>query len=228
MNFSSNILSISNYVQDNDTYTAEGTNDLMWFPWDGSSYTKRTAEIIANMKHACSWITIQVKGEGITVSPTPWQITDITINGLVSKGNVDCKYTKSGENYIASTDWTLSTQSSDIKTYNIFTGTQNIATGVAKCETEGKTNNTIVIPQKPTSIDVTYTYVSQEGATDAQDIKVTETKNVSLKLNDDNTINWESGKHYIYTITFTATEILVDPYVSTWTEYSPAPTVPVN
>ena len=47
MDFTNNKLTIEGYVQDNANYTDEGTNDLMWFPCDGVSYTKASGTVPA-------------------------------------------------------------------------------------------------------------------------------------------------------------------------------------
>jgi hypothetical protein len=88
---------------------------------------------------------------------------------------------------------------------------------------ENTANNMIVIPQTPTSIDVKYSFVPQEGIA-----AITETKtNLPLKLNDANSVKWESGKHYIYTITITATEILIAPEVAEWTNTPVTPGISI-
>ena len=69
-----------------------GDNDLMWFPTTAQSYGKPadaefTVEV--EMKHACSWVTINVKGDATTGKDgTTWKINDLTINDLAEKGDV--------------------------------------------------------------------------------------------------------------------------------------------
>lgn len=58
----------------------------------------------------------------------------------------------------------------------------------------------LVVPSWQTSIVVTYTF---------EDAEITE----ELPLSG----NWEPGKRYLYNLTFTANEILIEPKVSDWT-----------
>ena len=203
MNFATNTLTIPSYTQDNETYTAEGTNDLMWFPCDDLPHSKEGKEVPAKMKHACSWITVKVKSDG---KYSDLKLYDLTINGLYHTGKATC-----GEE---SATWEVSGDATAENLYLNATGDEVSSTEAIIFENTA--NNMIVIPQTPTSINVKYSFVPQVGV-DA----ITETKtNLPLKLNDANSVNWESGKHYIYTITITATEILIDPYVENWTNYS--------
>ena len=57
----------------------------------------------------------------------------------------------------------------------------------------------LVVPSWQTSIVVTYTFAGAE---------ITE----ELSLSG----NWEPGKRYVYNLTFTANEILIEPKVSDW------------
>ena len=45
---------------------------------------------------------------------------------------------------------------------------------------------------------------------------------------DGNVDSWESGKHYIYDITFSATEILIAPSVQNWEEVNNIPAIPAK
>lgn len=207
MNFATNTLTIPYYTQDNATYTAEGTNDLMWFPCDGTAYSKQADEIAAQMKHACSWITINVAGDDVTANT--WTLNSLVVKQLVHTGSVAC-------NDISAT-WTIASDADkdDEDYYNPATGT-TFTTSFVKYEKAA--NNFIVIPQVPTSLDVTYTYTSQENNGTQPAITFTETKNVPLNYDASNSA-WMSGYHYIYNVKITASEILIDPYVATWTEY---------
>ena len=197
MNFTENKLSINGYVQDNNN-TAAGANDLMWFPWDGESYDKNVATVPVAMKHACSWITVQVIGDATTANK--YLLKDLTINNLYHKGNVVCGATKA--------EWK---EYGDKANENLFASENGVTFPQDKAKVfENEANNMVVLPQTPTTIDVTYSYVSQTGLN-----PITETvKNLSLALSDN--ASWESGKHYVYTITITATEILVAPKVDEW------------
>lgn len=204
MDFATNTLTIPSYTQNNATYTDEGTNDLMWFPCDGNAYSKQADEIAAQMKHACSWITINVAGDDVTENN--WTLNSLVVKQLVHTGSVACNAT--------SATWTIASNApkNDEDYYNPATGT-TFTTSFVKYEKAA--NNFIVIPQEPVDLAITYTYTSDA----TNDLTLTETKTVSLDY-DANGTAWQPGVHYIYNITITATEILIDPYVADWTSYS--------
>ena len=205
MDFANNKLTITDYVQDNDRYTAEGANDLMWFPYDGNSYTKQTNEVIANMKHACSWITIKVAGDAVTANN--WKLNTLNVKSLIHAGTATCA--------AAGATWSFTNEQKDAADDEVYySSTEGTTFTTTATKYESTTNNFIVLPQEPTELEVTYTYVSDA----TNNISITETKSVSLDYDKAGTA-WQSGVHYIYTITITANEILIDPYVAEWTEY---------
>ena len=158
------------------------------------------------MKHACSWITVKMAGDEWTAGR--YTITDIHIEGLTTKGNVDL-------NTVA--DWTLSTDAADLnKTFSVFSNATGTALSTAATEVgfENIANNTVVLPEQvPGTLSITYHFVSQAGE------KIEETVTGSLKFKGEDT--WVAGTHYIYTVTITASQILIAPTVETWTP-SPA------
>lgn len=209
MNGDLSALTIEGYVQDN-TKTAEGANDLMWFPCDGTPYDKTAGEIAAQMKHACSWITINVAGDDVTAGN--WTLNSLVVKALKKSGNVVCNATTA--------QWTLTGEGADEEYYKPTTG-KTFTEEYVKYEKNA--NNFIVLPQTPTSLDVTYTYTSQEETATTAAITLTETKNVPLTFNG--TDSWAPGVHYIYNVLITASEILIDPVVAEWTNYTGNPIV---
>ena len=213
MNFVDNALIIPAYVQDNATYKEEGANDLMWFPRT-NPYSKQTSEIVTNMQHACSWITVNVKGDDVTatytegdpaVTHTGWTLKSLVVKNIAHKGTTECGETSavwygldnySDEEYRA----TDATFTKDFAEYY-----------------KDAANNFIVIPQTPTTLEVTYSYNSDTG------IVFSETKSINLDYDGVDGANaaWQSGVHYIYNLTITATEILIDPVVVEWTPNTP-------
>ena len=202
MNADLSALTIDGYVQDNNK-TAEGANDLMWFPVT-SAYGKSEGEIPAQMKHACSWITINVAGDDVTAGN--WTLNSLVVKALKHSGNVVCNATTA--------QWTPTGEGADEDYYKPTSGTTFTEEYV---KYEKNANNFIVLPQTPTSLDVTYTYTSQEAIGTTPAITLTETKNVPLTFNG--TDSWAPGVHYIYNVLITATEILIDPVVVDWTNY---------
>lgn len=214
MDFEDNELTVTGYVQSPGTAVA-GDNDLMWFSTT-IPYGKQTAAIPVTMSHACSWITVKVYGDAVTAGATPWTITNITINGLTTKGDVVLGTTTTDDNGSPNAAWTLSTDNTDKnKTFEVFNGSTPLTTTAKALETTA--NNTIVIPQTATNMDITYQYTSPAGTT------ISETANVSLALDKSATPptganDWKAGYHYTYTVKITASEILIQPDAKTWTE----------
>ena len=171
MDFEDDELTIPAYTQDNATYKKEGANDLMWFSRT-NPYSKQTAEIVTNMKHACSWITVNVKGDGVTSSN--WILNSLIIKGLAHTGTATCDDEKA--------TWDITGQAkTDEDYYNPQLGEFNPATGTTftTASTEyykTAANNFIVIPQEPTTLEVTYSYNSDT------DIVFSETKVMSEKI----------------------------------------------
>ena len=99
----------------------------------------------------------------------------------------------------------------------------NYETGVATApgSASGITGGDIVVlPQVPGMLSLTYKYTSPSG----DPIEETVTA-VNLALAKDNATTpatgpaqWEAGKHYIYTITIKANEILIAPTPVDWTD----------
>ena len=205
MDFDNNVLTIPAYTQNNATYTTEGANDLMWFSCT-TPYSKQTAEIVTNMKHACSWITVNIKGDDVTKNK--WKLNSLIVKNISHTGKASC-----GE---AAATWDTYSNNFDEDYYNAQTTTTfNPAEGTTFTDQyveyhEDTANNFIVIPQTPTTLEVTYSYNSDT------DIVFSETKSISLDYDGAST-KWQSGVHYIYNLTITATEILIDPVVVEWT-----------
>ena len=209
--------------------TAEGANDLMWFPstihTQPNGYGKTTKYVPVNMYHTCSWITFMVQGDITTGDEnSSYKITSLTMNDVDMTANVTC----TGDASLAQATiptyvvWTSNTDQTEAynvgvngtgvelkETYTSETSKspRNIETGLTT--TVG--GNIVVIPQKPGTINLTWTYKSSTNS----DVNDSAT-GLSLKLNDGNTLNWEPGKHYIYTITIKANEILIAPKPVDW------------
>ena len=214
VDFGKNEITITGYTQDN-TKTDKGANDLMWFPWDTKSYTKQNTAVTANMKHACSWITVKVKSDG---NYTDLKLHDLTINGLYHTGTAKCGATAA--------TWT---DLGSISTENLYLNNTGADLSTTEVAFENTANNMIVIPQKPTSIDVTYSFVPQTGIAAIKETKTGLSLSIGKEIVEgvEQDKLWESGKHYIYTITITATEILIAPEVAEWTNTPVTPGISI-
>ena len=188
----------------------EGDNDLMWFPTTqayGKSDvpgTGNTAETDDNievvMQHACAWVTINIKGNGITGDTNPWTITNVSFKDLSQSGNVLLG---------ATANWTSVATGA---TCTVFTGEEELATSVKNFTQIGNFKDLIVVPQPTKKLYVTYQYDSDPNSTEIA--LFSETKEIGLTYDTGTT--WDAGVHYIYNITIGTKEILVEPTVTTW------------
>lgn len=222
-----NTLSITDYTPTGDD------NDLMWFPStefkQAAGFGKNTTYVPVNMYHACSWITFLVMGDTVTgAAETTYTLTSLNIANIDNKANVVC--TGSSTIDSASTVWTAN---EDDKTANHavtfgsgYNGTlTQTATNVETNNATTTSGNVVVIPQKPGSLELTYTYKSKADKTITEVFSIDNGNAPSLKLDEGNTKNWEPGKHYIYTVTIKANEILVAPTPVDWSDENHSITV---
>lgn len=208
-NFSTDVMTIPDYVQELST---DKTFDLLWFGRTADSYNYRNATTAVPVKfnHALSWITIQVRGEGTAIADgNVWAVESVKLLNVVKKGTA----TLTGTN----ASWALSDAVADKGEMAVFTTSENKSaqslktTGDAEV-IEDVTNGTVVLPQTPVKLEVSYSYNTPAGE------NITETKEVELTLDATNSGNnvWKPGYHYTYTLTFKSNEILVAPSVETW------------
>ena len=183
-----------------------GDNDLMYFPATAAYLGKETSFVPVTMYHTCSWITFLVKGDDVTAGD--YTVTALTINDIDKTANVECVGTNVtwSENTTQSEDYTVPVKGTGIVLSK--DNALNVETNAAYALAAG--GNVVVIPQTPGTLTLTYTYTSPAGKT------ITEVKdNISLAVDAvDN--EWAPGKHYIYTITIKANEILIAPSAQGW------------
>lgn len=199
----SNIMTFTDYVQSNDK---DNTFDLCWFGRTASSYNNRVSgeSIYISMEHALSWITVRVQGNDDIV--TQWTITDMYFDNLGVKSSGSCYGLSRRYPNGYPTTWGELKQYDDMKlideSFQILNSTV-ICGGVNADDDPG----IVVIPQQPVNLVVKY---KRSGSAPV------ETKEVSLKLNEENNLYWAAGKHYVYTLKFKANEILVAPSFGEW------------
>lgn len=189
----------------------EGDNDLMWFPATqayGKSDVPGTGNTAATddnievvMQHACAWVTINIKGNGITGDTNPWTITNVSFKDLSQSGNVLL-------GTIA--DWTSVAAGTPC---SVFTGTKELETDFANFTQIGNFKDLIVVPQATKKLYVTYEYDSDPQSNTIPTFS--ETKEIELTYGTSGD-TWAAGIHYIYNITIGTKEILVEPTVTTW------------
>lgn len=174
--------------------------DLCWFGRTANSYNYRASgtAVPVTLSHALSWISIAVYGEGSTIG---WKITSIEWK-VPTAGTATCVGTSATWD-----DLTTPTNATNILALN-----HTIAAGTT---TDGKTTGTkitdnLVIPSTPVELTVNYTFM-------VNSVEKSDSKTVSLKLDDANSTKWASGVHYTYTLAFKGNEILVAPSYGEWT-----------
>ena len=222
--FATDEMTITGYTQSLDPAK---TFDLLWFGRTAESYNLRNQAtgVPVVFSHALSWITIQAKGQGTVVdSNNPWRITSLVINNVASKGDVTM--VGSGANAATWENVVDADDNTNNNTITVFTGDEPLA--AAEAVFENTDYGTVVIPQTPTAVDATnpvatltvkYKYNTPAGE------EIEETSVVSLALTgavdqDGNAVTggWQSGTHYIYTLTFSQSEIMIAPTVEGWDE----------
>lgn len=210
-----NTLSIVDYAPG----TGEN-NDLMVFPSTATAtpagYDKNTDYVPVYMYHTCAWISFLVKGDGVTgAEGSNYAVTNITITDIDATADLTYDGTTIVWNNNTDNDATSAVLSSSVS----LSGT-----GANAAVAETTPNSTILIPQVPGKLSLTYTYTSQAekpitetitGLDLALDERVVDTNTGDTVTKTE----WEAGKHYIYTITIKANEILIAPSVAVdWTE----------
>lgn len=186
--------------------TTLGDNDLMWFPTTTTSYGKQTAAVEVEMKHACSWITINIQGDKITgATNTSWKIKSLILDELVNSGNAALT---------TEAKWTLDEATENVTLFTSNDGkalTESFVdyTGIENNIKVGEYYNLVVIPQDVRNLTLTYEYSPQSGIT------ASEPKEISLAYDEEETA-WQPGVHYIYNITIGTSEILIQPTVENW------------
>lgn len=197
-------------------YNNSNEFDLCWFGRTAYSYNNRKNgdAIEIELSHALSWITIAAYAEGTAEG---WIITSMEWK-VPTSGTAECVGT-------TATWKSLNTPSTatDILVNDEGTTIDHKLTAGSEPETNGykkgvEITNNLVIPSQPVELTINYTFK-------VNGVDKTDSKTVSLKLNQDNSQKWVSGVHYTYTLKFAANEILVTPSYGTWTDQNQGVTV---
>lgn len=237
-NTTTDVLTFANY-----TPAKSGNNDLMWFPKTAQSYGRGTDYVSVDMYHTCAWITFLVKGDDVTSGK--YTVTALQMYGVDQTATLTC--TGTTVNITGNTDKyenptaekpedliSLPAAKYNVTKVGSYTGllsetATNFETGVATApgSASGITGGDIVVlPQIPGMLSLTYNYESP-----TRDLIEETVTGINLKLakntgaDPDDTADdqtgptaWEAGKHYIYTITIKANEILIAPTPVDWTD----------
>ena len=216
-NCNTNVLTINGYTPGVGT-----DNDLMFFPTTeldkATGYDKTTDFVEVDMYHTCAWISFKVKGDEVTgATGSKYAVTNLTITNIDATADLTC----TGATIAWSNNEAVDATSAVLTSSVALAGTG--LDGAEALVAETTPNSTVLIPQLPGKLNLTYTYESSTGAL------ITETVTgldlgLDTRVEDANTgdtVNktpWEAGKHYIYTITIKANEILIAPTPVEWTD----------
>lgn len=171
------------------------TVDVMWTNTT-DSYSEETGKsgVPVTFKHALTWITFMVQGDAVT-SGGNFVIKSLTMNDV----NIMGKFTSDDMKW------------NNISTPNIvpvFKGERNLTTEPAVIENVDR--GSLIIPQVKPDSDLSNYTATINFTNKLGDVNIDEVVNISLGR------GWEIGKHYIYTIKFTASEILIEPKMEDW------------
>ena len=210
----SKTFSVTGYQQSTDI---SNTIDLMWFHLTDQSYDRTTDAVPVQFHHALSWLSFRFNLEQ-PYTPTDWTVKSVKLTGIETKGNFTAVKTGTSSEQ-GDAAWSSWDETKEVQVYKNDTGYQvtyvtNDYDPLADDTSvpENTKNGVLVLPQScapsAASLVIEFQQVAPSG-----DI-VPQTKTLNLGGATD---AWLPGKHYIYTITFGAEEILIAPTVVNWT-----------
>lgn len=205
-------LTITDYQQ---STVISNTVDLMWFHLTDQSYDRNTSYVPVKFHHALSWLTFRFNLKN-SDTPELWTVTSVKLNGIETKGNFVAKKTGTSDAQGVA-NW--SENLSEPKIIDVFGGNYTVSYVTNEYSPltddpsvlENSKNGVLVIPQSCAPEKASLEIKFKQQAPSGQSVEQTKT----LNLGDANG-KWLPGKHYIYTITFGAEEILISPTVVDW------------
>lgn len=185
-------------IADNSSEQIDYLYGKMWY----NEKTKATSPVPVVLKHALSWVTINVGAseDGI------FTVSSVLLEDTYQAGSYEVSY-RIADNHTS----TVSTSGSTVDMEFVEAGPWQPTTTLTACSA-----SKFVVPSNQTSIVITYKMAGSDAELTA-----------SIDLSRGNTTpKWETGKHYTYNITLKADEILFSPEVEDWTPVSePAQTI---
>lgn len=215
------ILTVKNYQQSSNI---SETVDLMWFHLTDQSYDRTTPSVPVKFHHALSWLSFRFNLEKQD-TPAVWTVKSVKLTGIETKGTFTAKKTGTSIEQ-GDAAWSSWSETKEVQVYNKDAGypvtyVTNDYNPLADDPSvpENAKNGVLVLPQScapsAASLVIGFQQVAPSGEI------ATQTKTLNLGDADD---SWLPGKHYIYTITFGAEEILIAPSVADW---APETTTPI-
>ena len=206
--------SVTGYQQSDDI---SKTTDLMWFHLTDKSYDRTTPSVPVQFHHALSWLSFRFNLEH-PYTPTDWTVKSVKLTGIETKGNFTAEKngTSTQQGNAAWDNW------SETKEVQVYKNDKGYPVAYVTSDydpladdpsvLENTKNGVLVLPQScaPTNASLVIEFEQKAPSENS----VPQTKTLSLGGESD---SWLPGKHYIYTITFGAEEILIAPTVVDWT-----------
>lgn len=199
------------YVQSSDL---SKTVDLLWSPVTTSSYDKTSGSVPMTFYHAMSWVTFKAVAND-TDSDEKFRVKSVTLDNVINKGDLKTSGAKAA--------WSLSSSKDDQKTLYVYSNDNyvEIKTTAVTLENDSEKNGVVVIPQSLDNVILKVVFVQKTGNTDNWTADQTLDINLkTCKVNGVDLKEWEFGKHYTYTLSFsfTADEITINPTLTDWEE----------
>lgn len=189
-------LTITNFTQGNYSSSPDKYQmvDLMWFDATSESANSGAPNVVFN--HSLSWLTFKIKcSDGLN---DLFAIKKVVLENINQTGT----FTSNGEKSKAVWNPVSNPQS-----ITLYDDTQTITS------TEYIIDNLLIIPQATQNLIITYT---QKAAAGTPDIEQTFTTKLDGGDGASGKENWMLGKHYTYTIKFSADKIKLTPSVDAW------------
>ena len=195
---------------------AQNTNykmiDLLYFDVASDTKSVNSGTHPVLFKHALSWLTFRFRSD--KGMDNLLKVNKITLNNVSTKETFT---SGAGTNNWPAPAWTANNSAPESfviydANFNQTTAGDNVLVNGGFIPVEG----ILVIPQTAKSLTIEY---EQKAAVDQPFVKQNP---LTIELSDvtDNSANkissWEINKHYLYTITMSADEILIDPSIDLW------------
>lgn len=163
--------------------------------YDG--FNKDMEKVPVTLKHALAKITVNIFANTDNV----YTVESLTINEAHQAGKISIAYNV--DNNASTPRCSTATSTSEVKQSYIFPEFNNL-----NASKSGKSGSYLVFPCDQTSFTLVY---RMEGLATAQTSTI-----VLQPAPPASKTTWDSGKHYVYNITLSASQILFDPTVEEW------------
>ena len=184
--------------------------DLMYFDVEPTTTSVSSGTSNVTFKHALSWVSFKVNCKA--VCDKLFNIKSIEIN------DVSCKeiFTSGAGSPWMEPAWTANKES--VKSFDIYENTTSDSKAILTSTDYLIVEGLLIIPQTVPTLTIEYEQKASEDQAFVLQNPVTVTiSGAETSDNNPETVdNWEINKHYTYTLTLSADEILISPKVDNW------------